>query len=55
MFCVWDRNYRLQAWRSVVDKHHAGKATWHISVNSILLNQSPDIALLITAMDNLNM
>jgi hypothetical protein len=54
MFWVWDGNYRLQAWRSVVDKHHAEEATWHISVDSILLNPSPDIALLLTAMHDLN-
>jgi hypothetical protein len=55
MFWVWDGNHRLQAWRFVVDKHHVGEATWHISVDSILLNPSSDIALLLTAMHDLNM
>ena len=25
MFWVWDGNHRLQAWRSVIDKHHFGE------------------------------
>ena len=54
MFWVWDGNYRLQAGRSVVDKHHVGEVTWHISVDSILLNPSPEIALLLTTMRDLN-
>jgi hypothetical protein len=44
----------LQAWRSVIDKHHSGEATWHISVDSILLNPSPDVVVLLTAMLDLN-
>ena len=55
MFWVWDGNHRLQAWRSVIDKHYSGEATWHISVDSILLNPSPDVAVLLTAMHDLNM
>ena len=54
MFWVWDGNHRLQAWRSVIDKVHPGDAHWHISVDSILLNPSSDIAVLLTAMHDLN-
>ena len=50
-----DENHRLQAWRSVIDKHHSGEATCHISVDSILLNPTPDVAVLLTAMHDLNM
>ena len=55
IFWVWDEIRRLQAWRSLVDKHHSGGPTWHISVDFILLNSSPDIALLFTIMRDLNM
>ena len=27
MFWIWDGNHRLQAWRSIIDKHHYGEAT----------------------------
>jgi hypothetical protein len=54
MFWVWHENHRLQAWRSVIDKHHSGESTQHISVNSILLNPSLDVVVLLTAIYDLN-
>jgi hypothetical protein len=54
MFWVWDGNHRLQAWKSVIDKIHSNESGWHIFVDSILLTPSPDIAVLLTAMHDLN-
>ena len=54
IFWVWDGNHRLQAWRSVIDKHHSGEATWPISMDSILLNPSPDVAVLLMILHDLN-
>ena len=53
IFWVWDENHRLQAWRSVIDEHHSREASWYISVDSILLNPCPDVAVLLTAMYDL--
>ena len=55
IFWIWDGNHHLQAWRSVIDKHHSGEVTWHISVDSILLNPSPDVVVLLKAKHDLNM
>ena len=55
MFRVWDGNHRLQAWRFIIDKHHSGEATWHISMDSILLNPFHDVIMLLTVIHDLNM
>jgi hypothetical protein len=38
MFFVWDGNHRLEAWLLYINHLHNDEPSWHISIDSIILD-----------------
>jgi hypothetical protein len=54
MFFMWDGNHRLQAWMPYIRFVYDDDVSWHISMDSILLDTSHGLVELLTIMTNLN-
>lgn len=54
MFYVWDGNHRLKAWTQYIQRHYSHRKDWHFPVWSIVLRTGGNIALTITAMNDVN-
>lgn len=54
MFFMWDGNHRLQAWMPYFCYVHGDDASWHISMDSILMYTFHGMVELLIAMTNLN-
>ena len=54
MFFVCDGNHRRQAWMSHISRLHNDDSSWHIAVDSILLDTKDRIRVLMQAMHDIN-
>ncbi len=54
IFFVWDGNHRLQAWLLYINCLHDDEPSWHISVDSIVLDTFHGLIELLTAKIELN-
>lgn len=54
MFHVWDGNHRLQAWRPIIDMHHANELKWHYTVDCIILTVKGNLVTTLTALHEIN-
>jgi len=52
MFFVWDGNHRLQAWLPYINHLQNDEPSWHIFVDSVVLDISHGLVELLTAMRN---
>jgi hypothetical protein len=53
-FFVWDGNPKLQTWLPYINHVHNDKPSWHIYVDSIVLDTSHKFVKLFTTMMDLN-
>jgi hypothetical protein len=53
-FFVLDGNHKLQAWLLYINHLHDDEPSWHIFVDSIVLDTSHGLVELFTAMTKLN-
>ncbi len=52
---MWDGNHRLQVWLPYINHLHNDEPSWHISIDSIVLDTSHDgLVELLTTMTELN-
>jgi hypothetical protein len=54
MFFMWDGNHKLQTWMPYIRRVHGDDASWHISMDSILMDTFHGLVELLTAMIDLN-
>jgi hypothetical protein len=54
MFYVWDNNYWQQAWMPYISKVHPHDFSWHIIVDSIMLDIREGLVHLLTKMTDMN-
>ncbi len=54
MFFVWDGNHWLQAWMPYISRVHSDDLSWHIVVDSIMLDTRKDLIHLFIAMIGMN-
>jgi hypothetical protein len=54
MFYLWDGNHQLQAWMPYIFRIHPHDLSWHIAMDSILLDTRESLVHLFTTMTNMN-
>lgn len=54
MFFVCDGNHRRQAWMNHINRLHKSEASWHYSVDSIVLDTKNRISLVMQVMHDIN-
>jgi hypothetical protein len=54
MFYVWDDNHRLQAWMPYISKVHPCDFSWHIIMDSIMLDMRKGLMHLLIVMTDMN-
>ncbi len=54
MFFMWDGNHRLQVWMPYICFVYDDDVSWHISMDSILLDVFHGLVELLTIMTDLN-
>lgn len=54
MFFVCDGNHRHLAWMNHIERPHKNEATWHYSVDSIVLNTKDKIGVVMQVMHDIN-
>ncbi len=54
MFFVWDNNHQLQAWMPYILRIHVDDLSWHILVDSNMLDMTKGLVQLFIAMTNMN-
>lgn len=54
MFFVCDENHRRQAWINHIERLHKDDASWHYSVDSILLDTKGRIGVVMQVMHDIN-
>jgi hypothetical protein len=51
---MWDDNHRLQAWMLYIFRVHPHDLSWHIAMDSIMLDTREGLIHLLTAMIDMN-
>ena len=54
MFFVCDGNHRRQAWLNHIDRLHKNEASWHYSVDAIILDTKDRIGVVMQVMHDIN-
>jgi len=51
---MWDDDHRLQTWMPYISRVHPHDLSWHIAMDSIMLDTKEGLVHLLTTMINMN-
>jgi hypothetical protein len=54
MFFVYDRNHQFKAWTSCIKRLHSDELSWHYDMDSICLDTSRKMGVLLNSMYDIN-
>jgi hypothetical protein len=54
MFFICDGNHRFKAWTSCIKRLHSDELSWHYAVDSICLDTSGKMGVLLNSMHDIN-
>ena len=54
MFFICDGNHQFKAWTSYIKRLHSDELSWHYAMDSICLDISGKMEVLLNSMDNIN-